>query len=696
MGFQAPQTAFWISRLASATALALSLAACGPAGTLIQNNSGGGASIRPEGTEKPYSSPVSVTGSYLRLQVQANFVRFNDDSNGGTRTGTGSSGNPYKQGLVTTETRPIRRAEAVVINNANENVVQAGHTDNLGQTDLQIPNVPGTYRIEIRSRADNTYLKASILDNPYDKNYYRLYRNFTITSGVPSGTIVGVLGGAIVAPHNGASEGGAFNILDNILIANDYLRTHVQVNDNAGTADYCPSSICNVNFTVAPKVQVYWTKGLSPAAYYGSPSSAISFFASSSGGGIYTGLYILGGIEGSVCADTDHFDNSVILHEYGHFLEHVYATSDSPGGSHNGNKIIDPRLAWSEGWANFFQAVALGRPFYRDTQRNAECPALYSSGTASYYTARLSFTDFDMEVQQGTQDAPSLTGEGNFREISVSRVLWDSITGGTQSAPYGSAGNTDGTAADLGFAVIWNAFTSLTSSSISARSVGHLHSSLFTMLTTMGSSYLNAWRDDSYADSSKPLVREKQHRDVRDFALPLTPQSVAHGSCVANPNLANYTQPDWIFTSTGPKRDTTNSQGYIDWSDLFNTNDVYRYYYDGSANRRYVRLFYKKLVGDSSGITNPWDLDVYVYNEGFVFMNSSDIVKKSERDYPEAVISGHALPATYTGSEVIDFSGLSPGFYYLNVKAYFVGSTAPVRAGAQYYLENGNGDQLCP
>lgn len=79
-------------------------------------------------------------------------------------------------------------------------------------------------------------------------------------------------------------------------------------------------------------------------------------------------LFILGGSNGNVdTADTDHFDNSIILHEYGHFLEDVYGKTDSPGGYHNGSSIIDPRLAWSEGFTNSFQGAALGKNFYLDT-----------------------------------------------------------------------------------------------------------------------------------------------------------------------------------------------------------------------------------------------------------------------------------------------------------------------------------------
>jgi len=296
--------------------LCLSLTtACGP--KIGDDNSV--VSYRPEGTEASYSSSISYTpGTTIQIQGQANYARYDDYSNAGAQTGLGTIGSPQRQGLVNTQTKPIRRAE-VVITNSSGTVVQAGHTDNSGAIDLSIPNVAGTYKVEVRSRADNTYLKASVLTNPYDKAYYAVSQNVTVPSGLAAGSNV-TIASTILAPHNGNAEGGAFNILENALLANEYLRNHAKVVSSSSSPDYCPSAVCGPDFTVAPKVQIYWTRGLSPAAYYGSPSSAISFFTSNSGGGIYPGIYILGGIEGSVCADTDHFDNSVVLHEYAHYL----------------------------------------------------------------------------------------------------------------------------------------------------------------------------------------------------------------------------------------------------------------------------------------------------------------------------------------------------------------------------------------
>lgn len=656
-----------------------------------------GTAIRPEGNEKTYSSSTTYSGSTLQVQAQANYERFDDYSNGGAKTGTGvTSGDPEEQGLVTVETKPIRRAEVVILNASTGVQVQAGHTDNLGQINLTIPNVAGTYRIEVRSRAYNNYVKASILDNPYDKNYYSISATVTVGSGLSSGAIVTPAGGTMVAAHNSSLEGGAFNILEDILLANEYMRAHIGVNSASNQPDYCPSAICNETFTTAPKVQIYWTKGLSPAAYYDSPSSAISFFVSQSGGGLYEGLYILGGVEGSICTDTDHFDNSVILHEYGHFLESVYAGSDSPGGSHSGNKVIDPRLAWSEGWANFYQAAVLGRSIYRDTQRNSECDPVYSSSSGKYYTARLGFTDFDIENQSFGQDTPTKVGEGNFREISISRTLWDTITGATQNSPYGSAENNDAVSADLGFSVLWDAFKGLASSSIAGRQVGHLHQLLYNNLNSVsfGSSYINAWTDDSYSSNTKPLVKEKQRRDLRDFGLPLSPQSVTHGGCVANANLIGYSGPDWTFLTGGPVKDTTNGSGGVTYSNPFETNDFYRYDYDGTPAHAVIKLRYKKVSG-GAGSAVPWDLDLYLYKKDFTFLDNTDILRTSDANYPETTNSGYSVTNGYDGYETINLTGLDAGTYFINVKAYYVGSVT-AKGDTQYYLEHSAGEQLCP
>ncbi|MCF6281836.1 MAG: hypothetical protein L3J28_06420 [Candidatus Polarisedimenticolaceae bacterium] len=74
--------------------------------------------------------------------------------------------------------------------------------------------------------------------------------------------------------------------------------------------------------------------------------------------------------------DTDHFDDDVLLHEFGHFIETQYLTSDSPGGCHFlTDNDLDLRLAWGEGWGTFFASAV--KRFIQETT-----PEKLSSTTA--------------------------------------------------------------------------------------------------------------------------------------------------------------------------------------------------------------------------------------------------------------------------------------------------------------------------
>ena len=57
----------------------------------------------------------------------------------------------------------------------------------------------------------------------------------------------------------------------------------------------------------------------------------------------------------------------MIAHEYGHFLMASFSRESSPGGNHSFGEQLDPRLAWSEGWGNFFGAATTGSAHYIDT-----------------------------------------------------------------------------------------------------------------------------------------------------------------------------------------------------------------------------------------------------------------------------------------------------------------------------------------
>ena len=74
-----------------------------------------------------------------------------------------------------------------------------------------------------------------------------------------------------------------------------------------------------------------------------------------------TSIHLLG-----AASDDDGYDDTVIQHEIGHYVERTVGRSDSPGGGHNGSPT-DPRLAWSEGFATYWAQAVLGHPIYSDS-----------------------------------------------------------------------------------------------------------------------------------------------------------------------------------------------------------------------------------------------------------------------------------------------------------------------------------------
>lgn len=137
------------------------------------------------------------------------------------------------------------------------------------------------------------------------------------------------------------------------------------------------------------------------------------------------GIYILGDFAAGN-GDTDEFDESVIAHEFGHYIEDRFGRSDSIGGEHGGSaSLLDLRVAFGEGWGNAFSAMALGGPIYRDSFNGVQ-------------------DDFQIDME--TDDT---LNEGWFSEASVEEILWDL---------FDPANEPDDTLA-LGFAPIYSVMT---------------------------------------------------------------------------------------------------------------------------------------------------------------------------------------------------------------------------------------------
>lgn len=106
-----------------------------------------------------------------------------------------------------------------------------------------------------------------------------------------------------------------------------------------------------------PPVELRWS--VDNRAVNGNPNSGNIGTSSYDG----ENIHILGHADN----DTDEYDRSVIQHEFAHFLEHRISRSDSIGGSHGPRTKTDMRVAFSEGLANAFTAIASASGIYEDS-----------------------------------------------------------------------------------------------------------------------------------------------------------------------------------------------------------------------------------------------------------------------------------------------------------------------------------------
>ena len=243
-------------------------------------------------------------------------------------------------GLAGARFEPIRFARVSVVDVATGAELEAGHTDSTGQFLIELTASPdASLRVDVWTVVALDGLPFAVVEHPKaDAKYQRAHR-------AHSETFTGSQSALRVVADNDPFSGrpaGAFNVYTQLLLG-------------AGTVIGVEPG---VDF---PALQVHWEDGVGVAD--GLPGCTC--FA----GVISDGRHVIGISDD---ADNDNaFDDSVILHEMGHYLEVAFEFDpNSPGGPHGGGvalQDLDPRLAFSEGWATAFAQIALGHPIYTDT-----------------------------------------------------------------------------------------------------------------------------------------------------------------------------------------------------------------------------------------------------------------------------------------------------------------------------------------
>ena len=335
-----------------------------------------------------------LTDSYtLSGSVTYDWVPAQD----GVSTGETSGG--VKLTYDSKAARPVRRATVQAVESSTSSVVASTSTDDLGAFSLSIPSGK---TVTLRVLATSTV--TSSLPDSTAPNYcsgaswdIRLVNNVTNSASSQSTLSLRpqyALGDS--TPRSSAASGislhaaatltgstytsraaAPFAILDSLI-------TQIEM-------------ICQAEPTVAlPTLYVKWSAD--------NTSSSGNKYAGNISTSHYTReasesqLYILGK-EG---VDTDEYDDHVIAHEFGHYLEDRLYRSDSIGGSHSLSDSLDPRVAFGEGYGNAISGMTFSDPYYVDTS---------GSGQASGFTIRVS-------------QAPTGHDRGVYSERSAQYFLW--------------------------------------------------------------------------------------------------------------------------------------------------------------------------------------------------------------------------------------------------------------------------------
>lgn len=582
--------------------------------------------------ETPYCSKVKYYGSSVKITGKAKYevreVFFSTDN---SDLSADQHPSVIQGGLGPPgPLRPIRGAEIKVFNSRSQ-VIQCSETNRKGEFTFYLPRSREDYYIFINSRAYNQYARASVMGSPEKKKLYSLFSTVKALSDQHIGTLVATADGELL--------GGAFNILDQVVKTNEFLKNALSqsVDDND---HFSPSFLANLRkdtesclFSLPlPKVEFYWEPGFNPNSYNNSNTTQSFYLINPQGR-----VFINGGQQGDTeTADTDHYDNAIIVHELSHHIQNFCSRIDVSNTStgHNGDSMIDPRLAFEEGWANYFQAAVNKSSLYVDTHGNENG----NTGFLIYFPIDR-IPSYCGETSVPGCDVPKRPGEGNFREISITRFMWDY----GQEAPENF----------LKMISLILTDTYFSSDNYAFRSIGLLH--------TLADQSI-----PSDAPARQRLRNKHKHvGDRSEFALHIKPQPE-----VRCPMSYNITPESF-----------TNDSGSFSTSDLLVNNDFFHYKHSSSSVGE-IELHYKTQSGYEA------NLDLIIYKE-FANFGDPEGMAAHSTEKPDGNIQT-------SEKERVNISSLPSGHYLINVIVKTGGGIGRDPGGRTEYELKLNGQDLCP
>ena len=277
---------------------ALSLAGCGsdePA-------------VKPGGTGEPPTGRPRLAGTLLYESVPYN------------RAGDGLDYSKVDQ-------KPIRGARVALLDAANDALIAETTSDALGQYAF---DWKGTTQVKIWIYAETMVPSILVVDNTASNATYVLESGEVVVDEPRSLDMVATTGWTGVS-YGKPRLAAPFSVLDAAYTA---ARRFLD--------ETTPPP-------VFPKLEINWSVENRPEdGLVGLGQIGTSHWDGDE-------IYVLG----KENVDTDEFDTHVLVHEWGHSFEEHITRSDSWGGSHGYGDVLDPRLAFSEGFCNALSAMIL-------------------------------------------------------------------------------------------------------------------------------------------------------------------------------------------------------------------------------------------------------------------------------------------------------------------------------------------------
>ena len=241
---------------------------------------------------------------------------------------------PFGLDYANVDSRPVRGAIVRAIDANTQAVLGTSSTD-----------ATGGYRFDI---AANTLIAIQVVARlQRETTLPRPHWDVRVQDGVPG-----------TAPYTYTSatlnsSQGVWNFEIPLGISSSGVGTGARASGPFAVLDTIYSALQTITTTVAP------TASFPPLIVDWGSQTAGTFFVAAGSQHI--------ALMSDLTEDTDEFDQHVVAHEFGHYIEHNFSRSDSIGGPHAVGDQLDPRVAFGEGFASAFAAIVLGDPLFRDT-----------------------------------------------------------------------------------------------------------------------------------------------------------------------------------------------------------------------------------------------------------------------------------------------------------------------------------------